>query len=131
MSASDLLRSHLSLIGRAPTEEELGIYADDFYAEFPYAPEGHTNRLEGKAGIARFLENIGKFAEAFSLGEPTFHETVTGCVAEYHGESVFKDTGLPYKQDYISVVTVRDGKIASIREYYDPLRVLRAMGEID
>ena len=32
---------------------------------------------------------------------------------------------------YAPVVTVKDGKIASIREYYDPLRVLRAMGEID
>lgn len=130
-SAADLLRSHLALVGKEATTEELSIYADDFVAEFPYAPEDHTRRLEGPAAIAQFLANIGKFAEAFKLGEPTIHETATGCVAEYHGDSVFKSTGRPNSQDYISVITVQDGKISSIREYYDPMRVLRAMGEID
>jgi len=130
-SASELLQAHLALVGRSATEEELAIYADDVVAEFPYAPEDHTRRLEGPAAIARFLENIGKFAEGFRLGEPTIHETPTGCIAEYHGDAVFKSTGKSYSQDYISVVTVRDGRIASIREYYDPLRVLRAMGEIE
>ncbi len=128
-SASDLLRSHLALVGKASTPDELAIYAEDVIAEFPYAPEGHTSRLEGPQKIAAFLENIGKFAENFHLGEPTIHETATGCIAEYHGSSTFKSTGLPYEQDYISVITVKDGKIASIKEYYDPLRVLRALGE--
>lgn len=131
-SAADLLRSHLSLVGKSATPEELAaIYADDFVAEFPYAPEDHTRRLEGPEAIGRFLENIGKFAEAFKLGEPTIHETPTGCIAEYHGDSIFKSTGRAYSQDYISVVTVEGDKIKSIREYYDPMRVLRAMGEID
>lgn len=130
-SASDLLRAHLALVGKAATAEDLAIYSDDVIAEFPYAPEDHTNRLEGPEAIAKFLENIGKFAEGFRLGEPVIHETATGCIAEYHGDAVFKSTGKSYSQDYISVVTVEDGQIASIREYYDPLRVLRAMGEIE
>ena len=130
-TSGELLKSHLSLVGKTATDEELSIYTDDFVAEFPYAPEDHTNRLEGRAGIARFMAAIGNFAEAFKLGEPTIHETATGFVAEYHGDSVFKSTGRAYSQDYISVFTVRDGKIAHIKEYYDPMRVLRAMGEID
>lgn len=131
-SAAELLRSHLALVGKTASPEELSaIYADDFVAEFPYAPEDHTRRLEGPAAIGRFLAAIGNFAEAFKLGEPTIHETPTGCIAEYHGDSVFKSTGRAYSQDYISVVTVENGKIKSIREYYDPMRVLRAMGEID
>lgn len=131
MTAIELLKSHLALVGRAATAEELEIYAPDVVAEFPYAPEDHTRRLEGPAAIARFLENIGKFAEGFKLGEPTVYETESGCIAEYHGDAVFKSTGKTYSQDYVAIVKVRDGKIASIREYYDPLRVLRAMGEID
>ena len=131
-AAAQLLCSHLSLVGKQATPEQLAaIYTDDFVAEFPYAPEDHTSRLEGPEAIGRFLAAIANFAEAFSMGEPTIHETPSGCIAEYHGESIFKATGRRYAQDYISVVTVRDGKIASIKEYYDPLRVLRAMGEID
>jgi ketosteroid isomerase-like protein len=117
-TAAELLKSHLSLVGKSATPEELAaIYCDDFVAEFPYAPEDHTRRLDGPAAIGRFLSNIANFAEAFALGEPTIHETPTGCIAEYHGDSVFKATGRAYSQDYISVVTVRDGRIASIREY--------------
>jgi ketosteroid isomerase-like protein len=51
-------------------------------------------------------------------------------LAEYHGSATFKDTGLPYEQDYVLVATVLDGQLASLREHYDSLRVLRAMGEI-
>lgn len=130
-SASDLLRSHLSLVGRTASADELTIYADDVVAEFPYAPPDHTRRLEGPAAIARFLENIGKFARDIRMGEPTIYETPNGCIAEYHGDSVFVDSGLPYSQDYIVVMTAADGKIVHLREYYDPMRVLRAMGEID
>ncbi|AIE84983.1 nuclear transport factor 2 family protein [Fimbriimonas ginsengisoli] len=131
MDAAELLLRHLSLVGRAATAEELEIYAADVVAEFPYAPEDHTRRLEGPAAIAQFLENIGKFAEGFRLGDPAIHPTADGCIAEYHGDAVFKSTGRPYSQDYISVIRVESGRIAGIREYYDPLRVLRAMGEID
>jgi ketosteroid isomerase-like protein len=131
MDAPELLRRHLSLVGRAATPEELEIYAPDVIVEFPYAPEDHTRRLEGPAAIARFLENIGKFARDIQMGEPTIYETHGGCIAEYKGNSVFTDTNLPYSQDYVAIVRVADGRIASIREYYDPLRVLRAMGEID
>lgn len=130
-TASELLRSHLALVGKPATPEQLAIYADDVVSEFPYAPPDHTRRLEGPAALARFLENIGKFAENVRLGEPTIYEIPSGCIAEYHGDSVFKESGLPYSQDYIVVMTVTDGRISHIREYYDPMRVLRAMGEID
>ena len=109
----------------------MAIYAPDVVAEFPYAPEGHTSRLEGPEAIVRFLGKIPTFAEGFSLGEPTISPTADGFVAEYHGDATFKESGRPYGQDYIVVFRLQEGRIASIREYYDPLRVLRAMGEID
>jgi ketosteroid isomerase-like protein len=131
LTAADLLRAHLALVGKTATPEQLSIYADDVVAEFPYAPEDHTRRLEGPQAIAKFLENIGKFAENARMGEPKIHETATGCIAEYHGDAVFKSTGKAYSQDYIAVFETRDGKIKSIREYYDPIRVLRALGEFE
>jgi len=131
MTSADLLVRHLSLAGRAATPEDLEIYTSDVVVEFPYAPEDHTQKLEGPAAVARFLEKIGSFAEGFRIGTPTVLDTADGFVAEYHGDAIFKDTGKPYSQDYIVVVKVQGGRIAHIREYYDPLRVLRAMGEIE
>jgi ketosteroid isomerase-like protein len=131
MTSAELLAAHLSLVGKQVTPDDLKIYSDDFVAEFPYAPEDHTRRLEGGEAMGRFLSAIGNFAEAFKLGEPTIHETKDGFVAEYRGESIFKSSGRPYVQDYVVIVKVKDGKIAHWKEHYDPMRVLRAMGEID
>lgn len=131
MSSADLLARHLSLAGRPATSEDLVIYTPNVVVEFAYAPEGHTQKLEGPEAVARFMEKIGSFSEGFRTGTPTILDTAEGFVAEYHGDAIFKDTGKSYSQDYIVVVKVQDGRIAHIREYYDPLRVLRAMGEIE
>jgi len=131
MSNADLFRRHLALVGRAATDEELDIYDPEVVTEFPYAPEGHTRKLEGREALARFLANIGKFSEGFTLGEPSIHETSFGVIAEYHGDATFKESGRPYSQDYVAVATISKDRITHLREYYDPLRVLRALGEID
>ena len=132
MTSTDLLNHHLSFVGREATSEEANsVYHPSVVAEFPYAPPDHTRRLEGITAVVGFLARIGSFAEDIKLSLPTIFETSSGLVAEYHGESIFKDSGRKYEQDYVVVITVEDGLIIHIKEYYDPLRVLRAMGEID
>lgn len=130
MDSKDLLLKHLAQASPNP-DLDTSFYAPEVVAEFPYAPEDHTRRLEGAEAVVAFMRRIPTFAEGFSLGEPTIFPTSNGFVAEYHGEATFKSTGRRYAQDYVSFFTVKDGKIVGIREYYDPLRVLRAMGEID
>ncbi|TYC52976.1 hypothetical protein FMN50_15435 [Rhodobacterales bacterium] len=38
------------------------------------------------------------------------------------------ETGKPYDQDYISVVTLRDGRVCHYRDYWNPLVALHALG---
>ncbi len=112
--------------------QDLSVYADGFVAEFPFAPEGHTRRLEGAAAISSFFAKIPNFSDGFAIGESRkIVEAGDTLVAEYTGSSVFKDTNLPYAQEYVAVAQIQDGKIVHIREYYDPMRVLRALGEIE
>jgi ketosteroid isomerase-like protein len=129
MTAAELFRKHLNLMGNP---DEGSIYADDVVVDLVYAPKHHTGRLEGKSAVLRFLGNIGVYFENVQIGEPTIYETVDPnvIVAEYPGSSTSKETGLPYRQNYVSFVTVRDGKIVQIREYYDPIQVLVATGEM-
>lgn len=129
MSPNDFLKRHLGQASPTPSQD-ISFYADNIVARFPYAPEGHTSRLEGPDAVAGFMRRIPSFAEEFAFGEPTIHETSDGFIAEYHGGSTFKSTGNRYEQDYISIFKIADGKIQSITEYYDPMRVLRAMGEV-
>lgn len=130
MTHQELLEKHLAQATPSPSDD-LSFYAPDIVVEFPYAPEDHTRRLEGRDAVAAFMRRIPTFTEGFALGDPTLHPTPSGFIAEYHGEATFKSTGRRYAQDYISVIDVRDGQIVRIKEYYDPLRVLRAIGEIE
>ncbi len=129
MTTTDLFRAHLGNVGN-PTND--GIYADDIVVDLPYAPQHHTGKLDGKAHVLRFLTNIGVYFEGVKVGEPMIYETADPnvIIAEYPGSSTAKDTGLPYRQNYVAFVTVKDGKIAHIREYYNPVKVLVATGEM-
>ena len=131
MSNVDLLHRHLGSFGKPVEGQDLDAYADDVVIEFPYAPEGHTRKLEGKAAVSRFFANIPNFSDGFAVGEPRVIEAGDVVVAEYPGSSTFKESGLPYSQEYIAIFTIADGKIAHVKEYYDGLRVLRALGEIE
>jgi uncharacterized protein len=131
MAPADLLRKHLDVVSaRLSVEETKDVYHDDVTMEFPFSPEGHTKLLNGPEAIVNFFARIPSFADNFQIGEPAVHAIDSGLVAIYPGSSTFKDTGLPYSQEYVLFVTIRDGRIAKLVEYYDGQRVLRAMGEL-
>ncbi len=93
MSHADLLRRHLQNAGKPRAEQDATIYAEDLVVEFPYAPEGHTRRLEGPEACLAFFSRISSFAQGFRIGEPTILSEGDAFVAEYHGSATFKDTG--------------------------------------
>jgi ketosteroid isomerase-like protein len=130
MSPRDLFLRHLALMGNP---DDGSIYADDVVIDLPYAPKHHTGKLDGKEAVLRFLKNIGVYFRDVAIGDPTVYETSNPnlIIAEYPGSSTSVETGLPYRQNYVSFVTVRDGKIAHIREYYDPIQVLVSTGEMN
>lgn len=108
--------------------EMVDLFAEDVIFEFPYAPEGLPRRLEGLAALA---DHLGRLGPMLALGEFTLHaihpagETV---VFEFSCQGEGAATGLPYDQDYISVVTLREGRIARYRDYWNPLVAVHALG---
>ena len=126
-SFSDLLRGALGdRLDAGP--EMVDLFCEDVLFEFPYAPEGLPRRLEGLPALADHLARLGPMLH---LGEFTLHavhpadETV---VFEFSCQGEGIATGLPYDQDYISVVTLREGRIARYRDYWNPLVAVHALG---
>jgi uncharacterized protein len=89
--------------------------------------------LEGRAALEKHLNGFGEILEIQKMTNLTVHRTHQlgvvilefGCV----GQGV--KTGEPYNQRYISVITVRDGRITHYRDYWNPLIVLSAVGDAD
>ena len=49
------------------------------------------------------------------------------AVAEVKGEGLIKTTGRVHRQDYVVFLRAVGGKIAFLREYFDPVRAATAL----
>lgn len=129
MNAEQLLRLHFETFVEAP-ERWATLIADDLVWELPFAPTlGHPARLDGRDQV---LGHVGWFigaVENFRFFDVRIHPGANPleASAEVKAEGLIKPTGRLYEQDYVLFVRVENGKLASIREYFDPLRAAVAL----
>jgi len=127
--ASDLLQRHVQTLVEDNTQWQT-LIADDILWELAYAPAiGHPARLSGRQEVVRhvtwFLGAVDKFrffdVKVYAFADPE------GAVAEFKAEGLIKSTGRIYRQDYVLFLRAAGGKIAFLREYFDPVRAARAL----
>jgi ketosteroid isomerase-like protein len=127
--ASDLLRRHFETLV-ADTAQWQTLIADDLLWELPYAPAiGHPARLSGREAVVRhvtwFLGAVENFRffdlEVYAFADPE------GAVAEVKAEALIKPTGRFYRQEYVVFLRAAGGRIAFLREYFDPVRAAKAL----
>ena len=132
-SFSAMLRAALGDLLAPGAASFAEMMAADAVMEFPFAPAGSVTRIEGRAALERYLSGFGEILQIDHMTAPTVHRSQRagvvilefGCV----GSGV--QTGAPYRQTYISVITLRDGRIMHYRDYWNPLVVLAAVGGAD
>src|SRR5436190_24371504 len=127
--ASDLLQRHFETLVD-DTAQWQTLIADDLVWELPYAPAiGHPARLSGREEVVGhvtwFLGAVENF-RYFDLKVSAFADP-EGAVAEVKAEGLIKPTGRIYRQDYVVFLRAANGKIAFLREYFDPVRAARAL----
>jgi uncharacterized protein len=104
---------------------------DNIVCELPFAPDGFPDRLDGRDNLLEFQRAVPAFLEAPSLSElrlETYHSDPGEIVAEYRSDTVVGPMNTPYRNRYISRFTVRNGKITYFAEFFDPIRLVVAMG---
>jgi ketosteroid isomerase-like protein len=123
MSPADLYRHSLRLLLDKSIPAWIALWAEDGLMEFPFAPEGWPRRLEGKAAIADYMRHYPDHIDLHDFPDLRIHETTDPqtVVAEMRGVGRLVQTGAPFDMTYIAVVTVRDGRITSYRDYWNPL----------
>ena len=127
--ASDLLQRHFeTLVGDNVQWQTL--IADDLVWELPYAPAiGHPARLSGRAEGVRHVTWFLGAVENFRFFDLKVHAFADpeGAVAEVKAEGLIKPTGRMYHQEYVVFLRAAGGKIAFLREYFDPARAAKAL----
>lgn len=125
-----MLRAALGDLLADDAHHFLDMFAEDGVIEFPYAPPGGTARLQGRPALADYLPRVTAAIRFDTVSTPTVHRTHNPevLILEFSAEGHGLQTGLSYDQRYISVITVRAGRIVHYRDYWNPLVVLRTLG---
>jgi uncharacterized protein len=127
--AEQLLHRHIETLV-ADNARWQTLLADDVVWELPFAPAlGHPARVAGRADVVQFAAWFVGAVENFRF----FDVRVQACadpdaaVVEVKGEGQIKGSGRTYRQEYVVFLRAAGGKIALLREYFDPTRAAKAM----
>jgi ketosteroid isomerase-like protein len=127
--ATDLLQRHFETLV-ADNAQWQTLIADDILWELAYAPSlGHPARLSGRAEVVRHATWFVGAVESFRFFDLKVYAFADpqGAVAEVKAEGLIKATGRIYRQEYVVFLRAADGKIAFLREYFDPVRAAKAL----
>lgn len=97
--------------------------------EFPYAPEGSVRRLDGRDALRTYLLGLAKDFVIDRLEVEHVFVDPTGRFATLEMSLSGKLFGEAYRQNYVSVLTLRDGMISRYRDYWNPLALPSAEEE--
>jgi uncharacterized protein len=126
-----IVSRYIDAINRWDFDTQRELLAEDAVFEMPYAPDGFERRFTGRDEIIAFVETIPAIIDAENLHDvrlETYHSDPGEVVAEYRSDMVIKPTGAAYRNEYVSRFTVRDGRVTRFAEYYDPIRLVIALG---
>jgi ketosteroid isomerase-like protein len=127
--ASDLLQQHIQTLVDDNARWQT-LIADDLLWELAYAPAlGHPERLKGREEVMRHVNWFRGAVENFRFFDVRVSAFVDpeAAVAEFKAEGLIKPTGRIYRQDYVVFLRAVAGKIAFLREYFDPVRAAKAL----
>jgi uncharacterized protein len=92
------------------------LYADDAVHEFPFADAGRPSRLEGKAAIAAYMQEVPKRVRIDAFEAVRVRETGNELIVEAVGNGTRPD-GTPFHVQYVWFITHDNGRITRFRDY--------------
>ncbi|AUG75227.1 phenazine biosynthesis protein PhzA/PhzB [Kitasatospora sp. MMS16-BH015] len=122
-SPAELYRHSLRLLLDKSIPAWVDLWAADGVMEFPFAPPGWPRRLEGREAVAAYMRDYPDHIDLHGFPELRILDTTEAgtIVVEMRAVGRLVRTGDPFELDYIAVVTVRDGRFTSYRDYWNPL----------
>jgi len=127
--AQEIFTHSIEFISNAKIQEWVGLFADDGVLEFPFPLPGFPERIEGKAALYEYMK-IFPTQLKVEFSEPVFYETADPAlvIAEFTSEGTALMTGKKFRQRYLSILWIKDGKITRYRDFWNPWVIIEAIG---
>lgn len=105
------------------------LLAEDVVFDFVITVPDYPRHVAGRENLIELYRGYGA---TFSLDRcydlrVHYSQADSTVVLEYSSAGKVVETGYPYSNKYISVVTIKDRKVTAWRDYLDPLRVFAAL----
>ncbi|MEV4597031.1 nuclear transport factor 2 family protein [Amycolatopsis sp. NPDC049253] len=119
------------LAGHAEGEHLFDLLAEDLVTEFVVTVPGYPKRVEGREALAELYRGYGDAIVLDRAGYLAVHHDREKSVVtlEYSVRRRIVETGRPYENRFVSIVTVANGEVVRWRDYLDSLAAVRALGE--
>jgi uncharacterized protein len=117
------------LRGYTDGEHFFDLLAEDVIFDFVITVPDYPRHVTGRDNLIELYRGYGA---TFSLDRcydlrVHYSQADSTAVLEYSSAGQVVETGYPYSNRYISVVTIKDRKVSAWRDYLDPLRVFAAL----
>ncbi len=116
------------LKGLVDGEDYFDMLADDVVFEYVISVPGYPRRVEGRQGIIDLYSGYDNYMRVHSADNLRIYRDPKASVVvleyEVHGRSV--QTGRPYDNRFVSIITVTDEKVTHWRDYLDPIAIFDA-----
>ncbi|WP_421939865.1 nuclear transport factor 2 family protein [Pedobacter sp.] len=130
MLAERLFRLHLEKFTNPDmtVEAYADLFTEDAVQQYPYAPAPYAKEVVGRHTIAEYIANVVNGATNWNFRNFEFSVTndPNTIFVEFEGSADVIATGKPYHQLYIGRITLKDGKISSYREFWNPIWIMDA-----
>lgn len=125
-SLARMLRQHVPEL--AGHDALIDMFAPGAAMEFPYAPEGVTQRLDSREAMQAHFGYISGLMSISPMRNVQVHRGAGATVVlEFECDGIILARRQPFHQRYVSAITLRDGKIGLYRDYWNPLVVAKAL----
>jgi ketosteroid isomerase-like protein len=126
-----LIQAAYAAFGAGDVEKLLGLMTTDIVWEFPASeviPWAGT--FKGPGEVAKFFAALMEHSEPETFEPVHFVASDAHVIAMGHERFRIRSTGVTWACEWAHAFTVRDGKIASFREYTDTAAMVRALGTV-
>lgn len=129
-SDKEIIEAYLDAVGSLDVGSVAPLFHEGGRVLLPYAPLGIPQEVAGRPAIKEYYEALPQMITALNFSDYRVRalETAGEYVAEYTSDASMRATGASYSNTYITKVTVTDGLIAELTEFFDPIRLVEAMG---
>lgn len=121
----DWLAAAVAALQRGDVAGWMELYAADAVHEFPFAPAGGVDRLEGRAAIAAYMAQLPTLLRFGPVDDVGVRQAADETIVEAVGHHRRADDDRPVDLRYIWFITRRDGKVTHIRDYMNPDQLAR------